>query len=597
MKNRRLQTYVSPVSFPSIPAIAPLAAILGIAGLAAIAGVSTPPLLAEDPTREEVAYESSTDATAEVLTGRAISGHGPVKVRLQDVATGNPDEGAAVARAHIQGEDSGGRQANYTPGWRSEDDPGAVIGSGPEAEPDFSAGPGTGPSAPGDVIRTFEGQTYSAWIPPDPVLAVGPKYIVEALNSGFTIFSKDGDIDRPYTNLETFFAPLYPFLPEPWSGNAFVFDPRAHFSPEHDKFVLFALGRDDNNQRSYFFLAISETDNPTGDWNLYFYWDSFDLDSWIDYSGMVADNFGLYLTGNAFLWSGGYKHSILLSIRPTILTGGSTAGWIYTDLRWNSTGSPLARTLQPAVPKTVPVDDETFFVNTYTASGDVASIWELTGDRGSSPSLVRHTVSVSPYADPGVAALPSGADDLELFSSGTLTAAYSLRKVYFSLNDDGTDRSGFYTGKLDVDTHVEERNITYYSNDDYYGYPAVGLFGSDASPLVAVAVSYSSNDTFPSGAVKVFENFMTDNTGLFQVTGTGAANYHNYDSNNRNRWGDYLGVARDWSCASMWFLTEYASALNVWSTRLKHVEGASGVPAHCRLIFDDGFERGSTVNW
>jgi hypothetical protein len=77
----------------------------------------------------------------------------------------------------------------------------------------------------------------------------------------------------------------------------------------------------------------------------------------------------------------------------------------------------------------------------------------------------------------------------------------------------------------------------------------------------------------------------------------GVANYHNYDDNGRNRWGDYLGIARDWSCNTIWFLTEYASALNTWSTRLKHVQGDTDLPGQCDLIFDDGFERGTTDNW
>jgi hypothetical protein len=124
------------------------------------------------------------------------------------------------------------------------------------------------------------------------------------------------------------------------------------------------------------------------------------------------------------------------------------------------------------------------------------------------------------------------------------------------------------------------------------------VFGANsAAPLVAVSMSYSSNDTFPTGAAKIYENFMTDASGFFQQTGVGVANYHNYDDNGRNRWGDYLGIARDWSCNTIWFLTEYASALNTWSTRLKHVQGDTDLPGQCDLIFDDGFERGTTDNW
>jgi len=176
--------------------------------------------------------------------------------------------------------------------------------------------------------------------------------------------------------------------------------------------------------------------------------------------------------------------------------------------------------------------------------------------------------------------------------------SFGIPGSFFSLNDAGTGQSGFYISQVDVDTRAEERNITYYTGGTYYYYPAVAVNNSLSSldPYVGVALSWSSNDVYPSGAFKLYQNFTVDASGTFFWTGVGTSTYNVY-YNGRNRWGDYLGIARDWSCGTLWGLSEYAPALNVWRTRISQYEGPVALPPHCRLIFDDGFERNSTANW
>ena len=56
-----------------------------------------------------------------------------------------------------------------------------------------------------------------------------------------------------------------------------------------------------------------------------------------------------------------------------------------------------------------------------------------------------------------------------------------------------------------------------------------------------------------------------------------------------------MGVARDPVCNTAWSVTELAPSTNVWRTHIFEVAGDTALPAACRLIFDDGFERGSTA--
>jgi hypothetical protein len=550
---------------------------------------------AEGPAREPDRSARVAATGIADTTGAAITPGGSISIELASVATGDPEARPGLRRGHVQGEYLD-RQPGYSAPASAAD--AAEIAAPAEITP--ASRRGETPLAPGDVLRNFDGQTASGWIPPDPVLAVGPKYIVEVVNSGFTIFSKDGGLDRAYTNLETFFAPLFPSLPDPWvAADSFVFDPRVIYTPEHGKFVIFALARDDNHQNSYWFFAISSTSNPLGGWTLYWYWDANNQDTWIDYSGMSADQDGLYFTGNEFFWTGGFKHSVIHAIRPTIFTNTGGAGWIFWDLRWPEPGNPKVFEIQPAVPHSLAGGHETFFVNTFNSSGDKVCLRVMTGDRGNSPTLLAYSVAVGAYADPGLAAQPGAVlDDIEMFYAGALGAAYNQRKVFFSLNDDNANGASFYVSKIDVDAHTQDLVRNLGTADVYYYYPAVGLTtGADAfNPLVGVAMSWSSNSQNPSGAFMLFNDFTNSAAGQFWNVAGGASTYNVY-ADGRNRWGDYMGIHRDWTCATIWGVTQFTSALNTWRTRITELAGIGTLPAACRLIFDDGFERGSSLNW
>ncbi len=93
----------------------------------------------------------------------------------------------------------------------------------------------------------------------------------------------------------------------------------------------------------------------------------------------------------------------------------------------------------------------------------------------------------------------------------------------------------------------------------YYYYPNVTLFGSDSNnPLVGVAMSLvERHGATPPAALKIYQNFTVDASGDFWSVGGGSATYNVY-FDGRNRWGDYLGIARDHTCDTAWSVTEYA---------------------------------------
>jgi hypothetical protein len=554
---------------------------LGFAGLAGAAG---PP--AESP-RVVIPATPGSEHPAERSGRGQLAGPSVVDLTqlvprsLAELPNPNP-------RSHIQGQPPAEAAVGEwlpTPALRRPSSP---------AQPPPTAESDPRLTASGDLVRSFDGLAASGWIPPDTVLAVGPNHVIEAVNSGFAIYTKDGDLERGYFDLETFFGPA---LPVGWNG--FLFDPRVHYSVEFDRYFLLALGLDAVGQDSFVFIAVSQGSFPTSSWWLYRWSDPFNSDAWIDYAGFSVDSFGAYFTGNEFYWAGGFKHSILQSMDLGMLSGGAVNAWIFWGLTWNSGAQAFG--LQPAIAHSIAGDQATFFVNTFSGSGTTAALWKLTGNRGNAPTLVRNTITVGPYDAAGeTVEQPGTTADLDGGDSRVLNAAYSQRRVFFTLTDDvfaNGSESGFYLGKLNVDSLVAEGSTTYWSTGFYYFYPALTLAGgADPNADLGVVVSYSTPSTaFVSTAFKVLENFPTDTTGAFPQTAAGLASYEARDNLGRNRWGDYSGVGWDWTCGTFWAAAEYAGPANSWRTRISQHLGPAGDA--CRLIFDDGFESGNFFHW
>jgi len=108
-----------------------------------------------------------------------------------------------------------------------------------------------------DSIDITECCSSGANVPPDPDLAVGPHHVLAAVNVGFEIYDKSGNVLVPATT----FAAL-------WNGvsgcTSNLFDPNALYDEEADRYLLGIVG--DGN---FYCLAVSETADPTGIWSRY----------------------------------------------------------------------------------------------------------------------------------------------------------------------------------------------------------------------------------------------------------------------------------------------------------------------------------------
>ncbi len=427
-----------------------------------------------------------------------------------------------------------------------------------------------GSSAPGGNVDQWTGLSDTGWIPPDTQGAVGPNHYVEAVNSSFSIYTKFGTQVQGNTTFDSFL-----FKPAGWAG--FMFDPRVIYDPWHNKFVMLVLGRDDTAVRSYFWLAVSQTSDPTAGWWVWrFDATVFNLNgaatSWLDYAGVSADPEGVYVTGNYFGFAGGFRGSNLWSINKDIFNGGATNGWRFLDLRWPT--NDQAFSIQPALAHSWPGSATSFFVNTFSGSGSSVLLWKLTGDRTNAPGLTSVSIGTAGYEAIGNNIdQPGSATDIDGGDARVMNAVYSQSHVFYVLTDDvnnNGDAAGWLTVKLNVNANTNVfQHLLWSGAGFYYFYPAITILGgSSADANLAVFGSWTDTNggVFASGLFKIYDNQPAATTGPFIGHTSGLAAYVALDNGGRNRWGDYSGASYDWTCGHAWGAVEAADTGNNWRT-------------------------------
>jgi len=168
-------------------------------------------------------------------------------------------------------------------------------------------------------IQNFPGITSNA-SPPDPSAAVGPNHIVQMVNTGWTVFDKEG--------VE---APGFPkSLSDPLGST--VSDPIVLYDREADRWLI-SMG-----SSAGFKVAISETNDPTGSYYVY----AFSVGGFQDFP-----KYGIY--GNSYLITGNFSSNgrFYAINREKMITGDPTAEIINLNLP-NYTGGTTFQSPQVA---------------------------------------------------------------------------------------------------------------------------------------------------------------------------------------------------------------------------------------------------------
>ncbi|HEY5772026.1 MAG TPA: hypothetical protein VIS75_05325, partial [Chitinophagaceae bacterium] len=159
-------------------------------------------------------------------------------------------------------------------------------------------------SIPSTIDKNFDGQGFTSVSPASPSIAAGPDHVLQMINgptgSHFKIWDRDGNVVINQTILSSLFGG------GDYSG---VAEPVAIYDQFADRYMMTELGTVGGSILvNTLVIAISQTNDPTGGWNLYkftdnsFYHSSPHFAAWPNV---------LYASTNDFLYNGSYFTSYL----------------------------------------------------------------------------------------------------------------------------------------------------------------------------------------------------------------------------------------------------------------------------------------------
>ncbi len=380
-------------------------------------------------------------------------------------------------------------------------------------------------------VIDFEGITYTGEKPPDPVIAVGSNYIVEAVNKKLHIYDKTGDLV-----LEVSFNDFFTNQAPPDQ----IFDPKLAYDQINDGFILLAAGRNNDYSNSSYMLAVTRNSDPTSSWYKYKLTaiDNSYPQYHIDFPGLGYDDQALYFTSQQSGSTNSYYPKITILKKSEVYSGSISFRKDIIDF-YASDGS------QPEHLKPMRKFGSSFgyyLVNTEDAGR--IRIWSIQNPVSSNPILSEETtLTLGNYSWVSNAVQRGSSNTIDIgdyrvsdvfCKDGYLYGAYTAQNttsngsmiVYFKVNTNNNY-------ELLLNGKIEAENKFYY-------YP---VLQPDNSGSVVFVFNQSSVDDYVGVAWTTLYSGH-QNVEPIEWLKEGVASYYN-PLGGINRWGDYNGIALD----------------------------------------------------
>lgn len=434
--------------------------------------------------------------------------------------------------------------------------------------------------------------------PPDQGLCVGNGFVIDAVNSAFTIYQTNGNVVLGPLNVNVLFDE---------GLTQFTSDPRCYFDKSTHTWVAIILfigtdasGNFINEGRTD--IAVNHSADPTTPWTVYH------LEANDDGTGGMPNHAGCPCFGDQPLLGIDQQNVYVSTNEFSILGNAFNGAQIYAISKdqlfalsqnvhvvhfdnLNIGGAP-ATSVQPAT--THDVSAAEFFMNSLDPLGTTDNrigVWALTDrskvSEGGVPTLSSLVLSSEMYGVPpaaiqqGNASLLDAGDDRmqqTQFIDGNLWGALDTT---IAIANDSTPRAGIAWFQVhpevsnDLVSNPEIEHQGYIASPgNYVLYPAIQA-GPDHT--AAVGFTFSGPNNFPSAAYAV----MRQGQHTFGAITIAAAGTGPYVSG--TRWGDYSYATLDPDHNSFWLATEYvppvssqtSSGTRNWGTRVFEVDGRS----------------------
>jgi hypothetical protein len=388
-------------------------------------------------------------------------------------------------------------------------------------------------------------------VPPDPEIAAGPNHVIAVVNVAFEIYDTAGNSLVGPTTFSSFMAA------NPNCGG--VFDPNVLYDEQANRFFL---GIDADG--AGYCAAVSQSGDPTGSWNLYFFSTGNDF---FDYPHVGVGNEAIYMGGNIFRCRGPFgcrfAEARVWAFDKTAMYAGQPAASSSQGLP-TSEDTPQPLNLHGWSQGTWPSGGPHYFFTNTNYNGDTYSVWSWNDPFGANSFGVVGTVDLEAFT--GVASgLPV---DVPQRGGQTLQAndfrpqdfeyrnghAWSVQTI--ACNPGSGTVNCIRWNQIDPVTATIVDAGVYASSGEYRFF---GDLAVDACDNMAVGYTKSSTSIYPGIWVTGRES--GDPAGTLQAETqlkAGEIAYTSFEASAPRRWGDYTEMTIAPDGATFWYLGEYS---------------------------------------
>lgn len=411
-------------------------------------------------------------------------------------------------------------------------------------------------------------------IPPDTKGCVGLNHLMVTLNTEVRIQDKAGN-NLSTVSLSSFWSEL--------PGSSGAFDPNLMFDPYENRWI-FVTVKNSTPATSEIFVAVSASEDPMGEWNMYaIHSDPLNY-TWCDFPSIGFNKHWVVVSGNMFTAGNSYQNAAIWVLEKDELYAGVPEPGYARIVPSNGFTIAPAMTFDPEM-------ENIYLITNYDGSvggsGYLRKYRIKPGVFGEPILENQGTISAAdPWGDNypqnngnispqlGTSQRIDGGDSRihELtYRNGYLWFAHT---VFLPANN--PSRCSVQWWQVDTNgTIIQRGRVDDPTGTMFYSYPSLSVNG-----INEVLVGYSSFSSSQYASANYSLRTEDDPLNTLRETylfKNGTAPYYKTYGDVRNRWGDYSATCVDPSNSlDFWTLQEYASSpANTWGTWWAMLERAA----------------------
>ena len=417
---------------------------------------------------------------------------------------------------------------------------------------------------------TFEAQDDGGTQdPPFPGGAIGPNHVVSTLDNSIRIQKRDGTVLSTIT-LQQFWGVLGPY-----NDPRGAFDAKVLYDPYKGRWITTAVA-DYNQLTSSTLVGVSQTSDPTGNWNLYRIAADTNGEFWVNYPSFGFNTNWIAVSVTAFPISSGTQESQLYVFDKADLYAGGPGH--YSEFEFSSLNESTFGTVQLPAATYDSTQSNLYMlaeINGNSGGNGYLQMLFITGPVGSEIVQVGPLISTpNPWDDhsPAFPFAPQlgstnliGLDDSRLGDTTYRNGAIWTAHTIFLPAGGSATRSAIQWWQIRTDGTVLQRGrLDDPTGNLFYGYPSIAVNQTNDA-LIGYARFSASN--YPS-AYFAFRNG-PDPTHTLQgevLLKGGEGPFTRSD-----RWGDHTSTVVDpANDTDMWTIQEYSAlplkGVSLWGT-------------------------------